>query len=252
MLNIVIPMAGAGSRFAKNGYKDPKPLIPVHGVPMIKLVIDNLRPTAQHRFIFICQNAHIAAYGLKEKLANWAPGSIVIGIDGVTDGAACTVLTAKQYIDNGDALMIANSDQYVDVDINSYLAHMAQRGLDGMIMTMEADDPKWSFVGLDEAGGVNRVVEKEVISSEATVGIYNFARGRDFVSAAEAMIAADQRVNGEFYVAPVYNRQLKVGGKVGIYNIGKDRKGMYGLGIPADLEDFLLLPISLRATKVAG
>jgi dTDP-glucose pyrophosphorylase len=252
LLNIVIPMAGAGSRFAKNGYKDPKPLILVHGVPMIKLVIDNLCPTAHHRFIFICQNAHIAAYGLREKLASWAPGSIVIGIDGVTDGAACTVLAAKQYIDNGDALMIANSDQYVDVDINAYLAHMAQRGLDGIIMTMEADDPKWSFVGLDEAGGVNRVVEKEVISNEATVGIYNFAHGRDFVSAAEAMIAADERVNGEFYVAPVYNRQIKVGGKVGIYNIGKDRKGMYGLGIPVDLEDFLLLPISQRAAKVAG
>lgn len=251
MLNIVIPMAGAGSRFAKNGYKDPKPLIPVHGVPMIKLVIDNLRPSVPHRFIFICQNVHIAAYGLKEKLASWAPGSVMIGIDGVTDGAACTVLTAKQYIDNDDALMIANSDQYVDVDINAYLAHMVQRGLDGIIMTMEANDPKWSFVGLDEACAVTCVVEKEVISSEATVGIYNFARGRDFVSAAESMIAADERVNREFYVAPVYNRQIKVGGNVGIYNIGKDRNGMYGLGIPSDLEDFLLLPISHRATKVA-
>lgn len=252
MLNIVIPMAGAGSRFAKNGYKDPKPLIPVHGVPMIKLVIDNLRPSVPHRFIFVCQNVHIAAYGLDEKLASWAPGSVMIGIDGVTDGAACTVLKAKQYIDNDDSLMIANSDQYVDVDINAYLAQMAQRGLDGIIMTMEADDPKWSFVGLDEDGGVTRVVEKEVISSEATVGIYNFVRGRDFVAAAEAMIAAEERVNGEFYVAPVYNRQIKVGGKVGIYNIGKDRKGMYGLGIPADLEDFLLLPISHSAAKVAG
>lgn len=251
MLNIVIPMAGAGSRFAKDGYKDPKPLIPVHGVPMIKLVIDNLRPSAHHRFIFICQNAHIAAYGLKERLASWAPGSVMIGIDGVTDGAACTVLTAKQYIDNDDALMIANSDQYVDADINAYLAHMAQRSLDGIIMTMKADDPKWSFVGLDEAGTVTRVVEKEVISSEATVGIYNFTRGRDFVSAAEGMIDADERVNGEFYVAPVYNRQIKVGAKVGVYNIGKDRNGMYGLGIPADLEDFLLLPISHLATKVA-
>lgn len=251
MLNIVIPMAGAGTRFSKSGYKDPKPLIPVHGVPMIKLVVDNLRPIIHHRFIFICQNAHIVSYGLREKLASWAPSSIVIGLDGVTDGAACTVLTAKKYINNADALMIANSDQYVDVDINAYLANMAQRGLDGMIMTMEAEDPKWSFVGLDEAGGVDRVVEKEVISSEATVGIYNFAHGCDFVSAAEAMIAADERVNGEFYVAPVYNRQIKVGGKVGIYNIGKDRKGMYGLGIPADLEDFLLLPISHCAAKVA-
>lgn len=251
MLNIVVPMAGAGSRFAKNGYKDPKPLILVHGVPMIKLVIDNLRPFVPHRFIFICQNTHIMTYGLKEKLARWAPGSVMIGIDGVTEGAACTVLKAKHHIDNDDALMIANSDQYVDVDINTYLDDMRQRGLDGIIMTMEADDPKWSFVGMDEAGAVTRVVEKEVISNEATVGIYNFARGRDFVSAAESMIAADERVNGEFYVAPVYNRQIKAGSKIGVYNIGKDRDGMYGLGIPADLEDFLLRPISRRATKEA-
>jgi dTDP-glucose pyrophosphorylase len=252
MLNIVIPMAGAGSRFAKSGYKDPKPLIPVHGVPMIKLVIDNLRPSQPHRFIFICQNTHIFEYGLEEKLERWAPDSVMIGIDGVTDGAACTVLKAKQYLDNDDALMIANSDQFVDVDINDYLAQMALRGLDGIIMTMEADDPKWSFVGLDQAGLVTRVVEKEVISNEATVGIYNFARGRDFVTAAEAMIAADERVNGEFYVAPVYNRHIKAGGNVGVYSIGKDRNGMYGLGIPTDLENFLLLPISYSAAKVAG
>lgn len=249
MLNIVIPMAGAGSRFAKNGYKDPKPLIPVHGVPMIKLVVDNLRPAVPHRFIFICQNAHIAAYGLTEKLADWAPGSIMIGIDGVTEGAACTVLTAKQYINNDDPLMIANSDQYVDVDINAYLDAMTERSLDGIIMTMGANDPKWSFVGLDAAGAVTRVVEKEVISSEATVGIYNFAKGSDYVSAAEGMIAADERVNGEFYVAPVYNQLIKADSKIGFYNIGQDRAGMYGLGIPADLEDFLQLPVSQRAVK---
>ena len=249
MLNIVIPMAGAGSRFAKSGYKDPKPLISIHRVPMIKLVIDNLRPTTEHRFIFICQNEHIDAYNLNEKLSNWAPGCVIIGIDHLTHGAACTVLMAKIYIDNDDALMIANSDQYVDVDINAYLIHMARCGLDGIIMTMEANDPKWSFVGLDDVGMVRRVVEKQVISNEATVGIYNFARGRDFVSAAEDMIAANERVNGEFYVAPVYNQYIKLGSKIGIYNIGKDRNGMYGLGIPADLEDFLQQPVSLRATK---
>lgn len=249
MLNIVIPMAGAGSRFAKSGYKDPKPLIPVHGVPMIKVVIDNLRTKVPHRFIFICQNAHIAAYSLTEKLEAWAPGSIIVGIDGVTEGAACTVLKAKQYIANSDPLMIANSDQYVDMDIDNYIDEMAKRDLDGIIMTMYANDPKWSFIGLDAVGAVTRVVEKEVISNEATVGIYNFAHGHDFVAAAESMIAANERVNGEFYVAPAYNQMIRVGRKIGFYNIGEDRAGMYGLGIPADLEDFLTLPVSQRAVK---
>jgi NDP-sugar pyrophosphorylase family protein len=250
MLNIVIPMAGAGSRFAKNGYVDPKPLIPLHGVPMIKVVIDNLRPVEEHRFIFICQNAHIEAYGLREKLGLWAPGCVILGIDGVTEGAACTVLKAKEWIDVDAPLMIANSDQYIDVDINEYLAAMTQRQLDGIIMTMRANDPKWSFVGCDENNLVTRVVEKEVISDEATVGIYNFAHGNEFVKAAEQMIAADERVNNEFYVAPTYNNLIAAKQHIGFYNIGEDRAGMYGLGIPADLEDFLTLPLSQRA--VAG
>lgn len=248
MLNIVIPMAGAGSRFVKDGYKDPKPLIPVHGVPMIKVVINNLRPSITHRFIFICQKAHVDAYGLQQKLTNWAAGSVVIGIDGLTEGAACTVLQARTYIDNDEPLMIANSDQYIDININDYLATMDSGNLDGIIMTMRADNPKWSFVALGKDGLVSRVVEKEVISNEATVGIYNFSRGKDYVAAADAMISADERVNNEFYVAPTYNNLISSGKSFGIYNIGEDSAGMYGLGIPTDLEAFLALPLSHYAT----
>lgn len=239
MLNIVIPMAGAGSRFALAGYEDPKPLIPVNGMPMINLVIKNLTPKRTHRFIFICQKNHIDTYELEKKLSEWAPGCIVIGIDGLTDGAARTVLMAKHLIDNSDELMIANSDQYVDIDINDYLGDIEIRKLDGAIMTMKADDPKWSFVDLNHEKLVTRVVEKEVISDEATVGIYNFSRGSDFVYAAENMIDQNLRSNNEFYVAPSYNLLISKGLKFGIYNIGQERSGMYGLGIPADLDFFL-------------
>src|SRR5438067_4204264 len=120
MLNIVIPMAGRGSRFVAAGYAVPKPLVPVHGLPMIRLVIENLRPAAPHRFTFICQRAHVAEYGLREKLACWAPDCAVIELDGVTEGAACTVLTAREIIDGDDGLMIANSDQFIDVPIDRY------------------------------------------------------------------------------------------------------------------------------------
>ena len=249
MLNIVIPMAGAGSRFAREGYKDPKPLIPVHGTPMIKVVIDNLRPSRPHRFIFICQTSHIYAYGLEEKLKLWAPDCIIIGIDGITEGAACTVLKARSYINNNDSLMIANSDQYVDIDIEEYLEEMTSSKLDGLIMTMYADDPKWSFVATGTDGLVTNVVEKEVISNEATVGIYNFSHGKDFVNAAEAMILNNERVNNEFYVAPTYNKLIATGHRFGIFNIGQDQAGMYGLGIPSDLNIFLTLPIS---KKISG
>ena len=142
MLNIVIPMAGAGSRFAKAGFLDPKPLIPVNGLPMIKVVINNLTPSVPHRFIFICQQQHIDAYGLTEKLSAWAPGCKIVGINGLTDGAACTVHAAKALIDNEHPVMIANSDQFVDLDIDDYLAAMDNAAADGIIMTMKADDPK--------------------------------------------------------------------------------------------------------------
>lgn len=250
MLNIVIPMAGAGSRFAQAGYPDPKPLIPVHGVPMIKLVIDNLTPKISHRFIFVAQRAHVEAYDLTERLEQWAPGSVTVQIDGLTEGAAVTVLKAREYIDNDDALMIANSDQWVDVDIDAYLASLGDA--DGLIMTMRDDNAKWSYLDFDERGEIVRVVEKEVVSEFATVGIYNFAHGRDFVAAAETMIAEDARVNGEFYVAPVYDYCIRNGARVVHHDLGEVSTVMFGLGIPQDLEYFLTLPQSHRAASVTA
>jgi dTDP-glucose pyrophosphorylase len=247
MLNIVIPMAGAGSRFASKGYLDPKPLIKVDGVQMIRLVIENLKPAQPHRFIFICQRAHLEAYELQSKLEEWAPGCAVLTVDGVTEGAACTVLTARELINDDAPLMIANSDQYVDVDVNEYLSYMHNHHLDGLIMTMKASDPKWSFVGLNNENLVTEVVEKVVISDEATVGIYNFRSGREFVAAADDMIQKNLRVNNEFYVAPVYNQLINEGANVGVFNVGEEANGMYGLGIPADLELFLANPICKRA-----
>lgn len=250
-LNIVVPMAGAGSRFAVAGFTDPKPLIPVHGVPMIRLVIANLAPSRDHRFVFVCQREHVERYELQARLQQWSPGSIVIPIDGLTRGAAETVLHAAEHIDEDAPLMIANSDQWVDVSIDEYLDDMDERSLDGLIMTMEADDPKWSYAVVDGEGRVLRVVEKQVVSHHATVGIYNFARGADFVAAARQMIAADDRVNGEFYVAPVYDRIIAGGAAVGVHDVGREADGMYGLGIPDDLRLFESLPISMHAARTA-
>jgi dTDP-glucose pyrophosphorylase len=243
-LNIVIPMAGAGSRFALAGYLDPKPLIPVHGIPMIRWVIENLKPKNEHRFIFICQQSHIDAYDLRSKLSLWAPGCEVIGLNGLTEGAACTVLTVRHLIDNDEPLMIANSDQYIDASIDEYLMKIESEDLSGLIMTMTANDPKWSFVGLDDDLLVTSVVEKQVISDEATVGIYNFTRGADFVFAADQMISKGLRVNNEYYVAPAYNQLIAKGEKIGIFNVGGEAAGMYGLGTPADLKIFLDLDLS--------
>ena len=234
MMNIVIPMAGRGSRFAKAGYQMPKPLIDICGHPMIEYVVNNIRPKCEHRFIFICQEEHLEKYGLQQKLKEIAPGCTIITIDHITEGAACTVLLAERYIDNADELMIANSDQYVDTDINAYLA--AMDGYDGLIMTMPASDPKWSFIKYDGQGLVTQVKEKEVISDQATVGIYNYRHGKDFVHYAHQMIDKNIRVNNEFYVAPVYNEMIGVGKQIVYRDVGDK---MYGLGTPEDLMRFL-------------
>ncbi|MBN3504569.1 glycosyltransferase family 2 protein [Burkholderia cenocepacia] len=251
MINIVVPMAGLGSRFAKAGYAKPKPLIEVHGIPMMQLVIENLRPKKfDHRFIFIVQRTHVEEYQVDELLKKWAgPKTVVIQLDGLTDGAARTVLASEAVINSNDPLMIANCDQYVDIDIDQYLEFAHSVDLDGAIMTMKADDPKWSFARLNEHGFVDLVVEKEVISNEATVGIYNFRSGADFVRGANLMIARKFTVNGEYYVAPVYNDLIALGAKVKIFDIGSEGSGMYGLGIPADLEKFINLELSRTATQ---
>lgn len=243
MLNIVIPMAGRGSRFSDAGYTDPKPLIPVHGKPMIQVVVENLMPAVDHRFIFICQSSHIRDYGLEEKLTALADNVEIIGIDHITEGQASTVLLAEHLIDNDDPVMTANSDQYIDIDINDYLRFMDDGGYDGLVMTMKADDPKWSFVR-EENGLVVETAEKRVISSDATVGVYNFRRGRDLVAATRAMIRDNARVNGEFYICPAYNYMIRDGLRIGHYSIGSEAGGMYGLGIPADLDLFLAHPVS--------
>ncbi len=240
MINIVIPMAGHGSRFSKAGYKDPKPLISVNGKPMIELVINNLKPSKMHRFIFICQSEHLNNYPLRALLEEKAPGCKIIEVTEVTAGAACTVLLAKEFINNQDQLMIANCDQYIDVDINEYLAALDDVSADGLIMTMKAYDNKWSFIKLNEKNEITLVVEKEVVSDEATVGIYNYQHGSDFVVASEAMISKNLRVNNEFYVAPAYNEMIQRGKKIKYFNIGNLGEGMHGLGTPEDLRKFLI------------
>ena len=173
----------------------------------------------------------------------------MIPVSDVTEGAACTVLLAKHLINNTNPLMIANSDQWVDININDYLILMDEKNADGWIMSMTANDPKWSYIQFDEHGQIGSVVEKKVVSSEATVGIYNYKRGFDFVNSAEKMIAKRLRVKGEYYVAPTYNQMINKKQNIGFFNIGDEANGMYGLGIPDDLKLFESLDISLDATK---
>lgn len=239
MINIVIPMAGRGSRFVKASYELPKPLIQIFGRPMIEYVTKNIAPKTVHRFIYLCLEEHLNKYNLAKKLHQISPSCVIVPVNKVTEGAACTVLLSEQYINNEDQLMIANSDQFVDFDINNYIDKLGD--YDGLIMTMPASDPKWSFIKYNNENLVTEVREKEVISNEATVGIYNFKHGSDFVKYAKMMINKNIRVNNEFYVAPVYNEMIANQKRITFFDVGNK---MYGLGIPEDLNYFLSLELS--------
>ena len=232
-LNIVIPMAGAGSRFEQAGYTFPKPLIDVNGEPMIKVVIDNLNVDAN--YTFIVQKSHYEKYNLHHMLNLIAPKCNIIPIEGVTEGAACTVLLAKKFIDNDNPLLLANSDQFIDWNSHDFFYTTENSATDGTILTFKSTHPKWSFAKLDHHGFVTEVAEKKPISDMATVGIYYWNKGSNFVKYAEQMINKNIRVNNEFYVCPVYNEAILDNKKIRVHNISQ----MYGLGTPEDLNVFL-------------
>lgn len=232
-MNVLIPMAGAGSRFQAAGYTFPKPLIEVEGKPMIQMVVENLNIDARH--IFIAQREHYERYNLKQLLNLIAPGCEIVLVDGLTEGAACTTLLAKQFIDNDEPLLLANSDQYIEWNSNEFMYSMIADTVDGGILTFKATHPKWSFAKLDEYGFVSEVAEKNPISDNATVGVYYWKHGRDYVKYAEQMITANKRVNNEFYVCPVFNEAIADGKKIRTFEIQK----MWGVGTPEDLQVFL-------------
>lgn len=232
-LNVLIPMAGAGSRFAQAGYTFPKPLIEVNGKPMIQVVVENLGLDAN--YIFVVQKEHRDKYNLDTMLKLIAPNCKIVETNGITEGAACTALLAKEYINNDCPLFFANSDQFVEWDSTEFMYYMQEKNADGGIVTFKATHPKWSFAKLDESGVVQQVAEKNPISDNATVGFYYWKHGHDFVKYAEQMIQKDIRVNNEFYVCPVFNEAIQDNKIIRTYTIEK----MWGLGTPEDLKYYL-------------
>lgn len=239
MINIVIPMAGAGSRFAKVGYKNPKPFIDVNGKFMIAHVIENIAiPGA--RYIFICQKEHLAKFG--GEFAQYIKDNTsikdfdIVGIDGVTQGAAETVLLVKELINNNDELLVVNSDQLLGShDILNSVRFFEKSNSDGGIVCFFNKSQKWSYVEINDRRLITRVVEKQPISEHATVGVYWYKKGSKFVECAEAMIQKNDRVNNEFYFAPTYNYLIIEGGKISPYFVNE----FHGLGTPEDLDRYL-------------
>ncbi len=234
-MKILIPMAGEGSRFAKEGYTFPKPLIDVSGKPMIQKVVENLDFDCE--YIFLVRKSHVEKYdGLIDTLQRITNEKCkYVVVDGLTEGAACTALLAEEHIDCDEDLLIANSDQWIDYEAENFKSLKNLTSSDAIVFTFNAVHPKWSFVKTNSRGYITEVAEKKPISNIATCGIYWYRRGSDFVKYAKKMIEKDIRVNNEFYIAPVYNELIEDGKSLIPFYVHK----MWGLGTPEDLRHYL-------------
>ena len=232
-MNILIPCAGSGSRFKVAGFTFPKPLICVNGKPMLQVVVENLN--IEGNYIFIVRKEHYDKYNLKYMLEMIAPNCKIVTVDYLTEGAACTSLLAKEYINNNEQLLIANSDQWMDWDSSDFLYSMQGNNINGGVLTFTNVSPKWSYVKTDDNNFITEVAEKIVISNRATTGVYFWSRGSDYVKYAEQMINKNIRVNGEFYICPVINEAIADKKLFKAYDVNR----MFGMGIPEDLQSFI-------------
>ena len=232
MVNIIIPMAGLGTRFPKDQYL-PKPLIDVNGKPMIVRAIESLDIDGRYHFV-IRKDEYTKI--VEDIIKRVVPDSKFVEISKTTEGPACSALLFEYNINNTHELIVANCDQIMEW--NSDLFFHNVRLYDGAVVTYYSDTDKNSYVRLDKHGLAVEFREKEVISNISLNGIHYWKEGQHFVRSAKAMINADDRApNGEFYIAPTYNYMIKGGLKVGIYHIPNEQH--HAVGVPVDLERFI-------------
>jgi len=232
-MNVLIPLAGKGSRFANSGYDFPKPLIDILGKPMIVRAIESLDLEGNYHFVL---RKNDTLEPTREALLSIKPDARIIEIDYVTDGPACTANLFREFINNDEELIIANCDQIMEWNSENFLYNV--RNYDGAVVTYHSDTDKNSYAEITSKGLVKRIREKEVISNVSLNGIHYWKRGRHFVDSYDTMIDQNDRApNGEFYIGPSYNYMIQSDLKVGIYHI--PNQCHHPVGVPYDLEKYL-------------
>jgi len=231
--NVLVPMAGLGSRFLTKDFTVPKPLIDVNGTVMIIRAIQSLAINHAKYLFVISKNEY--SHSVKQEISKYVNCEF-IEINYITEGPASSALLFKEKINNDDELIIANCDQIMEWNTANFLLNVRQ--YDGAVVTYHETTDKNSYARIDEHGRVIEIQEKNVISNISLNGIHYWKQGRYFVSSAEEMIAEDARApNGEFYVGPSYNYMIKAGLTVGIYHIPNQMH--HPVGVPDDLEKFI-------------
>ena len=247
-MNIIIPMAGEGSRFKVGGYEKPKPLIPVNGIPMVECAIKTL--DIEGHFIFVIREFYDKSNteDLEKTLKELKPDCSIVKIKNKTRGASETCLFAKDLINNDEPLIITNCDQIMDWDSRGFLSFIENPQIDGAVVTYETDDPKNSFIKVGSDNKAIILAEKNPISNLGLTGIHYWRRGIDFVESAEHNINLGLRENNEYYIAPTYNYLISQGKDIRNYHL--DFGEFNPIGTPDDLKIYIGKYNEFRKDKV--
>lgn len=228
--NLLIPIAGRGSRFLNEGYVLPKPLITVSDKQIIDWSMASIN-TDDCNLIFVVRQDHIDKFSIDQVLQQKYGNVEIYVAQGDTDGTVSSCLLARHSIDNSIPLIIYTLDVHFQpvFDPND-----VPKNLNGCILSFKANNPAYSYMDIGADGLVTKTAEKEVISQHAAAGIYYFQRGADFVWYADSMVERNLRTKNEFYVCPLYNLLIEKGMKIG----HKEVRDMYVMGTPAEAEFF--------------
>ena len=210
-LKVLIPMAGNGKRFEKEGFDKPKPFIQVGDKKMIEMVMDNITPSEASEVILITRTHHKC----KEELNLTSRNLNIIELDTPTEGTLQTILKAEEFIQDCE-LILANCDQKIIFDVDSFISQCEQ--LDGGLITFTSTNPHHSYVQVNKDELVTNIIEKEVISNVAVAGVYYFKNASTFIEASKEVIKSNIRQKGEFYVSSALKLMIDKGLKLSIYN----------------------------------
>ena len=240
-LHIIMPMAGEGSRFLKEGWTTPKPLIPLHGMPLFKRAIGSVHADGiQMKYSFIVRQNHIDEYGIDKGIQSFLPEAKVFSVQQTTRGAVETCLMAESAIDDNDAVVVMDCDlefeskRFIEL-IKAALATSGEEAEGGALVSFESDSPKYSYAEIDENNVVLRTAEKEVISDHALCGAYFFSSGKRFKQVAHQLMNEQNFAKPEYYVSLLYNYLIAAGEKVHLAPMEE----YYSYGTPEELKRYL-------------
>ena len=233
-MNLIIPMAGRGSRFANCGITLPKPLIPIKGKPMVFWALQSLRGFSFSQIIFLVLSDHEKKFKVSEELKKYvkSPFKIIL-INEVTEGQLSTTLAAKRYIDTDEDVLITSSDTFVKSDLAEDIRNKFSDTM-GIISVANVPGDSWSFARTDENGRVVEVSEKIRISEFASTGLYYFSNGHQFVQVAEMIISNCEKTQKEYYVSSVYKKYIESECRIDVSLADE----MWDMGTPNSLKIF--------------